>query len=53
MAGEMFAARARSQASFAGTIVGIVTICLLIVALGWLVLSLFVPMFTLISKLAG
>lgn len=53
MAGEMFEARARSQATFVGTVLSVMAVISVIVGVGWMVISMFLPLITLISKLSG
>jgi type II secretory pathway component PulF len=53
MAGEMYAARARAQASFAGTVLSVLAVLAILGGLLAVVLGLFLPLYTLISKLAG
>lgn len=53
MAGELFEARARSQASFAGTVLGVVAVFMIWFGIGTVAVGLLLPMITLISKLAG
>ena len=53
MAGEMFEARARSQATFVGTVLSVMAVISVIVGVGWMVIALFLPLITLISKLSG
>jgi len=53
MAGEMFEARARSQATFFGTVLSVMAVISVIVGVGWMVIALFLPLITLISRLSG
>ena len=53
MAGDMFAARARAQASFAGTVLSVLSVLVILGGLGFLVPSLFLPLIMLIQKLSG
>jgi type II secretory pathway component PulF len=51
MSAEMFEARARSQASFIGSVVAVVSIILILWGCAFVVVALFLPLITLISKL--
>ena len=53
MAGEMFEARARSQASLAGTVFNVLAFLTILFGVSSIVVGLLLPMVTLISKLAG
>ncbi|WZO99922.1 type II secretion system F family protein [Isosphaeraceae bacterium EP7] len=53
MAAEMFEARARSRVRFGQILVGIVVMVLALVEIGFLQLSLMLPMTQIISKLSG
>lgn len=53
MVGQMFEARARAQASFAGTVLSVVAVVIVILGVSWLVVGLFLPLITLVSKLSG
>lgn len=53
MLGEMHEARARTQASFAGTVIGVVTVLSILAGVAFMVVGLFLPLITLISKLSG
>jgi type II secretory pathway component PulF len=53
MVGEMFEVRARAQASFAGTVLGVITIISILFGVAVIVLGLFLPLITLISRLSG
>jgi len=53
MAGEMFQARSGSQATFAGTVLGVITVLGAMVGVGVVVVGLFLPLITLVSKLSG
>jgi type II secretory pathway component PulF len=53
MLGEMFEARARSQATFASTVLTVLTVILIVLGIGLVVLGLLVPLYTLIEKLSG
>lgn len=53
MAGEMFQARSGAQAKFAGTVLGVITVIGGIFGVGTVVVGLFLPLITLISRLAG
>jgi type II secretory pathway component PulF len=53
MVGEMFEARARSQATFFGTVLSVLVVIAVILFAGLLVIALFLPLITLISKLSG
>lgn len=53
MVGEMFEARARSQATFAGTIMAVLAIVFVLLGMATVVIGLMLPLLTLISKLSG
>ncbi|MDR3622206.1 MAG: type II secretion system F family protein [Paludisphaera borealis] len=53
MAGEMFEARSRSQAAFAGTVMGVLAVIGVILGIFIVVVGLMLPMITLLSKLSG
>jgi type II secretory pathway component PulF len=53
MAGEMFGARARAQASFAGTVLSVLAVISILAGISAVVVGLFYPLITLISRLAG
>jgi general secretion pathway protein F len=53
LAGDMYEARARSQAGFAALLFGALTLIFVVFGFGMTVISLFLPMFTLISRLSG
>lgn len=53
MVGEMFEAQARAQSGFAGTVVGVFTVFFILFGVAIVVVSLFLPLITLISKLSG
>ncbi len=53
MAGEMFEAGARVQSGFAGSVVAVVVVLSIMVGIGLVVIGLFLPLITLISKLSG
>jgi len=53
MAGEMFEARARSQASFAGTVLSVVAVFMIWSGIGTVVVGLLLPMITLLARLSG
>ena len=53
MAGEMFEARARSQATFAGTVMAVLSVILVLWCSFSIVGGLMLPLVTLISKLSG
>jgi type II secretory pathway component PulF len=53
MAGEMFEARARTQASFAGTVLFVIAVIAILFGVATMILGLFLPLITLISRLAG
>jgi general secretion pathway protein F len=53
MTGEMFEARARSQATFAGTVMAVLAVILVLWGLITVAFGLMLPMITLISKLSG
>ena len=52
-AGEMFEARARSQAYLAGTILGVLVILSILLTIGLVIFGLIVPMWSILSRLAG
>jgi type II secretory pathway component PulF len=53
MTGEMFEARARSQATFAGTVMAVLAFIFVLWGLITVVFGLMLPLITLISKLSG
>lgn len=53
MAGEMFQARSGAQATFAGTVLAVLTVIGGMIGVGVVVLALFLPLIQLISKLSG
>jgi type II secretory pathway component PulF len=53
MAGEMFEARSRSQAAFAGTVMAVLAVVGVLFGLFVVVVGLFLPLITLISRLSG
>jgi general secretion pathway protein F len=53
MAGEMFEARARSQAVFAGTVMAVLSVILVLWGVFSVIGGLMLPLVTLISKLSG
>ena len=53
MAGEMFAARASAQSSFAAAALSVACFILVILGVSLIVLGLMLPMITLIHKLSG
>jgi type II secretory pathway component PulF len=53
MLGEMFEARARSQASFASTVCTSLTVLIILFGVGAVVLGVFVPLYQTIQKLSG
>jgi type II secretory pathway component PulF len=53
MAGEMFEARASAHATFAGTVLAVLAVLMILWGLFTVVGGLMLPMITLISKLAG
>ncbi|MFO0908236.1 MAG: type II secretion system F family protein [Isosphaeraceae bacterium] len=53
MAGDMYEARARSQATFAGTVLSVLTLVSVVAGICLLVVALFLPLITLISRLSG
>jgi type II secretory pathway component PulF len=53
MAGEMFETRASAQATFAGTVMGVLSVLFILWGLFTVVGGLMLPLVTLISKLAG
>jgi general secretion pathway protein F len=53
MAGEMFEARAGAHASFTGTVVGVMSVIMILFGLFTIVVGLMLPLITLISRLSG
>jgi general secretion pathway protein F len=53
MVGEMFEARARSQATFAGTVLAVMAVVFVLLGMAAVVIGLMLPLLTLISKLSG
>jgi hypothetical protein len=53
MAGEMFEARSRAQAAFAGTVMAVLAVVGVIVGIFVVVVGLFLPLITVISRLSG
>jgi general secretion pathway protein F len=53
MAGEMFEARAGAHAAFTGTVVGVLSVILILSGLFTIVVGLMLPLITLISRLSG
>jgi hypothetical protein len=53
MVGETFEARARAQATVAGTFITVVAVLLTIVGISLIVGGLFLPLIQLITKLSG
>jgi type II secretory pathway component PulF len=53
MAGEMFEARARSQATFSGTVMAVLAVLMVLWGVFTVVIGLMLPLVTLISKLSG
>jgi type II secretory pathway component PulF len=53
MLGEMFEARARSQASFASTVLTVLTLLMIVLGVGLVVLGVFIPLYQLIEKLSS
>ena len=53
MAGEMYAARARSQASFAGSVLSVVAVISILIGISSGIIGLFVPLINLIVRLSG
>jgi type II secretory pathway component PulF len=53
MLGEMFEARARTQATFAGTVLTVLTVMMVVFGVGLVVLGVFLPLLQLIQKLSG
>ena len=49
--GEMFEARARAQASFAGTVLAILAVLLMLFTILTVIFGLFLPMYSLLSRL--
>jgi general secretion pathway protein F len=52
-AGEMFEARARGQATFAGTVVAVLSVIFVLWGVFTVIIGLMLPMITLISRLSG
>ncbi|MCA1684701.1 MAG: type II secretion system F family protein [Planctomycetia bacterium] len=53
MAGEMFESGARVQSGLAGTILAVIVVLSILVGIAGVVVGLFLPLITLISKLSG
>jgi len=53
MAGEMFEARAKGQAMFAGTVMAVLSVVIVLWGVFSVIIGLMLPMVTLISKLSG
>ena len=53
MAGEMFQARSGAQATFAGAVLGVITVIGGMIGVGVVVLGLFLPLITLVNALSG
>jgi general secretion pathway protein F len=53
MAGEMFEARAGAHANFTGTLVGVLSVIMILWGLFTVVVGLMLPLITLISRLSG
>ena len=53
MVGEMFEARARCQATFAGTVMAVLAVVFVLWGLVTVVIGLMLPIITLISRLSG
>ena len=53
MAGEMFEARARGQATFAGTVMAVLSVIVVLWGIFTVIFGLMLPMITLISRLSG
>lgn len=53
MAGELFEARARAQASFAGTVLSVIALIAILLGAALVVMGLFLPLISLISRLSG
>jgi len=53
MAGEMFEARAKGQAMFAGTVMAVLSVVIVLWGVFSVVIGLMLPMVTLITKLSG
>ena len=53
LAGDMFEARARSQASFASSLFAAMTLILVLWGIGFVVTALYMPIISLIGRLAG
>lgn len=53
MAGDMFEARARGQATFAGTVVAVLSVIVVLWGIFTVIVGLMLPMITLISRLSG
>lgn len=53
MIGEMFEARARAQSGFAGAVIGVVAVIAILFGVALIVVGLFLPLITLITRLSG
>ena len=53
LAGDMFEARARSQSSFAGSLLATFVLLLILWWIGFAIATLYLPLFSLISRLSG
>lgn len=53
MSGEMFEARSKSQAAFAGTVMGVLAVFGVIMGVFTVVVGLMLPLITLLSRLSG
>lgn len=53
MVGEMFEARARAQATFAGTLMAVLAFLSVVSGVGVVIFALFVPLISLITRLSG
>ncbi len=53
MAGDMFAAQARSQATFASTVYGVASVIAVLIGIGVFLVAIMLPLISLVSKLNG
>ncbi len=53
MLGMLYEARAEAQATFAGTVISVLTVFLIILLIGFVIVGVFAPMIRLISLLSG
>ena len=52
-AGDMYEARARAQASFAGTVYGVASVIAVLLGIGLVVGAVMIPLISMISRLSG